>query len=189
LQEQASLAAGGQPRLGLSAAAIASLLSQDPLVPGTRRSIIVSQFGPPLIGPPRFAPAQPPGRTGSGTSPTGDIFQASFDTTNDTKTITTTNQTTITDAKPGWLGVVFGGQDNTETTTTDSFTTTQTVDTSSDDKIVSTITMFSTGAADAYDIKIFYDNTFGTYAIVDADSAALQGGTLANELGPIVARH
>jgi hypothetical protein len=175
LQEEQSLAGGGQPKLGLDVATIKSLLSQDPLV--APRLTVASRFGPPLIAPPRFVPANPPGRKGSGSGTGGDEFQATFDATTEDKQVTTNTQTTITDAKPGWVSVLFGG-DNVETTTTATFTTTQTTDNKTEDKVVTTITLVSEGLDDPYDVKIFYDNPFGTYAIVNSSSPVLQGGTV-----------
>jgi len=178
VREQHSLANGGQPALGLDARTIKSLLSQDPLVP--TKTSVVGHFGPPLVGPPRFVPARIPGRSGSGTGPGGDVIQESFDSATEDKQTTTSSQTTITDAKPGWAAVVFGGE-NVETTTTTTFTMSQSIDNKMDDKITSTITVFSAGFDDPYDVKIFYDHTFGTYAILNSDSPLLQGITVINQ--------
>ncbi len=172
LQEEQSLANGGQPILELDAAAIKALLHLDPLAAASRT--VVAHIGPPLIGLPRFVPADPPGRTGTGTGPDGDIFQASFDSSTNDKQTTTSTQTTITDAKPGWVSVLFGA-DNLETTSTATFTNSSSTDSQMDDKITSTITLFSEGLDDKYDVKIFYDCTFGTYLVVNSDSPALQG--------------
>jgi len=177
LREQHSLANGGQPTLGLDARAIKSLLSQDPLVP-TKISV-AGHLGPPLVGPPRFVPARIHERHGSGTGPGGAVIQESFDSATEDKQTTTSSQTTITDAKPGWVSVVFGGE-NVETTTTTTFTMSQSTDNKMDDKVTSTITLYSAGGDDPYDVKIFYDRTFGTYAILNSDSPLLKGGTLAN---------
>jgi len=171
-QELQSLNAGNAPRLGLDAATIQSLLNQDPLTAAHRP--IQSILHPPLIGPPRFVPADPPERKGSGTGPMGDQFQVTLDTTTEDKTVNTSTTTNVTDMKPGWAAVLFGA-DNTETTTTTTFTTSQTTDLKTEEKIVSTVTMFSQGPDDPYDIKIFYDTTFKTYVIVDANSPTLQG--------------
>jgi hypothetical protein len=152
---------------------IKTLLSQDPLA--TPRRIVTGVFGPPLVGPPRFIPADPPGRKGSGTGPQGDVVQVTFDTTSETKNITTNSTTKITDMKPGWAAVLFGADDNQETTTTATFTMTNTTDDKSEDKITSTITFFSQGVDDPYDVKMFYDCTFGTYIVLNSDSPALQG--------------
>lgn len=133
-------------------------------------------LNPPAIGPPRFLPANPPGRSGSSTGPQGDIVAVTFETTTENKQVNTNAQTTITDAKPGWLAVLFGA-DNTETTSTSTLTNTVTTDDKSDDKLTSTITFVSEDLNDPYDVKIFYDCTFGTYAIVDSDSDLLKGGS------------
>jgi hypothetical protein len=184
-QEQQSLAAGGTPRLGLDLPTIQSLLSQDPLAT-TRRTPVVVAVGPPLVGPPRFVPANPPGHQGSGTGPMGDIVQVTFDTTTEDKTINTNSQTNITDMKPGWAAVLLGA-DNTETTTTAVFTTSHTTDNKTEDKITSTVTFFSEGADDAYDVKFFYDCTFGTYLTLNSNSTALIGGPKSVSLDPAVA--
>jgi hypothetical protein len=173
LQEQASLQSGGTPRLGLDLDTIKTLLSQDPLA--TPRRVVTGVFGPPLVGPPRFIPADPAGRKGSGTGPQGDVVQVTFDTTSETKNITTNSTTKVTDMKPGWAAVLFGADDNQETTTTATFTMTNTTDDKTEDKVTSTVTFFSQGVDDPYDVKLFYDCTFGTYIILNSDSPALQG--------------
>ena len=172
-QEQQSLQNGGAPRLQLDLDTIKTLLSQDPLV--TTRRVVTGVLGPPLVGPPRFVPANPPGRSGSGTGPQGDVVQVIFDTTTETKNVTTNSTTNVTDMKPGWVGVLFGVDDNDETTTTATFSMTNTTDDKSDDKITSTVTLFSQGVDDPYDVKIFYDCTFGTYMTLNSDSPALRG--------------
>lgn len=172
-QEQQSLQNGGTPRLQLDLDAIKTLLSQDPLA--TTRRIVTGVLGPPLVGPPRFIPANPPGRSGSGTGPQGDVVQVIFDTTTETRNVTTNSTTKVTDLKPGWVGVLLGVDDNDETTTTATFSMTNTTDDKSDDKITSTVTFFSRGVDDPYDVKIFYDCTFGTYMILNSDSPALRG--------------
>ena len=172
-QEQRSLENGAAPRLGLDLDTIKTLLNQDPLT-ATRR-LVTTALGPPLVGPPRFIPADPPGRTGSGTGPQGDVVQVTFDTTTETKNVTTKSTTRIIDLKPGWVGVLFGADDNQETTTTAIYSMTNTTDDKSDDKITSTITFFSQGVDDPYDVKIFYDCTFGTYLVLNSNSPALQG--------------
>jgi hypothetical protein len=188
LQEEQSLASGKPPRLGLDLDTIKSLLSQDPLVE-TARSTLGAGVGPPAVGPPRFVPANPAGHKGSGTgaSSGGDVVQASFDTATDDKQTTTNSQTNITDAKPGWLSVLFGA-DNVETTTTSVLTSTQSVDDKSDDKVTATVTFFSEGADDPYNVLLFYDNTFGTYAILDVNSSLLVGNGGATFIGTVNTR-
>lgn len=174
-----TIAAGGQSPLGLDAETIKYLLGLDPLAtpPGPHHIAIGPgvHFGPPVIGRPRFVPADPPGRAGTGTGADGDVFEASYDTATDDVHTTTSAHTTITDVKPGWIPVLFGADDNVETTTTTTFTTTQTTDNKSEDKITTTITLFSQGNNDPYDVRIFYDRTFGTYLILAADSPLLHG--------------
>jgi hypothetical protein len=183
LQEQKSISNGGNPTLGLDAATIASLLNLDPLAPRKPTVASGARIEPPLIGPPRFVPADPPGRKGTGTGSTPDTFQAVVDTTVEDKQVTSNTQSTVTDFKPGWVSVLFGADDS-ETTTTTTLTNSQTVDIKTDDRIVSTITFVSEGLEDPYDVKIFKDFTFGSYVIVDSNSPALQGGTAVIEMEP-----
>jgi hypothetical protein len=183
-QELASLQNGGSPRLGLDLATIQELLNYDPLT--AKRSRILTALGAPLVGAPRFVPANPPERTGSGTTTDGDQFQVSFDTATELKQTTSHVQTSITDAKPGWVSVLFGDP-NVETTTTTTFTTSQSIDTRSEDKLTSTLTMNSEGVDDPYDIRIFYDCTFGTYLALDANSPALKGSEVLVNLEPVLA--
>ena len=56
-----------------------------------------------------------------------------------------------------------------------------TTDDHSDEKVTSTITLFSEGNDDPYDVKIFYDRSFKTYLVVDADSPLLQGVSLVSK--------
>ena len=135
-----------------------------------------------MISRPRYVAAEPPGRAGTGTGPDGDVFEASYDTATDDAQTTTYTHTTITDVKPGWIDVLVGAEDNVETTTTTTLTTTQTTDNRSDDKVTTTITLFSQGNNDPYDVKIFYDRTFGTYLIIDADSPLLKGVGVSKEV-------
>lgn len=182
LAEQQSLASGAAPRLELDAQTIKSLLAQDPLIT-VRRPIVSQPFGPAVVGPPRFVPADPAGHNGSGTGSTGtgDTVIATYEATTDDKQTTISTQTNVTDMKPGFLSVLFGG-DDTETTTTATLTNTQSIDTKTTDKLTSTITFFSEGADDPYDVKIFYDNLFGTYAILDAHSPLLVGSSEVNAM-------
>jgi hypothetical protein len=99
------------------------------------------------------------------------------------KQVTTKSQTNTTDFKPGWAAVLFGADDDVDTTTTTTFTTSNTTDDKTEDKITSTVTLFSEGADDPYNVKIFYDNLFGTYLALDANSPALQGGSVVGNRG------
>jgi hypothetical protein len=179
LEEQQSLANGGTPNFGLDETTIKYLIGLDPLVAPSGPLHIATGAaihpGPPVVGPPRFVPADPKGRQGTGTGPDGDIFEASFDTTTEQIETTTHTQTAVTDVKPAWIPVLFGVDENQETTTTTTYTTSETTDSKSEDKVTCTITLFSEGVDDPYDVKIFYDRTFGTYAILDASSPLLQG--------------
>ena len=188
LAEQVLLQSGGTASLGLDEETIAYLLGVDPLVAHAttgRRPVAGAariHLGPPVIGPPRFVPASPPGRNGTGTGPGGDSFVATFDTTVDDTHKTTRTTTTVTDVKPSWIPVLFGLADNQETTTTTTFTTTQATDDKKEDKVSCQVTLYSTGVDDPYDVKLFYDNTFGTYVILDTDSPLLQGSAGVKEV-------
>jgi hypothetical protein len=184
VDEHASLAAGNPPRLGLDAKTIEALLALDPLVPPTKPALTVRPLPSPIV-PPRYVPADPAERQGSGSSGSGDVWQVTVDTTNDAKQTTTTAQTTITDDKPGWLDVLFG-DDNTETITTTTLTTTHSEDDKTESKLTATITMVTADANDAYDVKCFYDRTFGGYVVLDAKSPLLQGGLIVAK--PVAAR-
>lgn len=173
MHEKARLRNGDAPTLGLDLQTIDSLLAVDPLVNTTRRPF--GWLGTPRIAAPRFEPARPPGRSGSSTGSAGDQFQASFEVTDGTKRVVTSTSTRITDNKPGWAAVLFGAAENEHTTTTSTFTTTQVTEDRSSDKVVTTITLHSAGPQDPYDVKIFYDNLFGTHLAIDADSPLLQG--------------
>lgn len=179
LQEKARLEAKIPATLHLDIPTIDALLSNDVIVAPRKRAIDAIA---PRIAPPRFEPASPPGRTGTGTSGDGDVFAASYDVGTGQKHVTTSSSTTITDNKPSWAAVLFG-TDNIDTTTTATFVTTQTTDDTATDKTSTTITMVSTGLDDPYDISLFYDNLFGTYCVVDSDSPLLHGiGTV--DVGP-----
>lgn len=188
LAELRSLQAGGTPTIGLDETTIAYLLGVDALVAHPRSGRrpaggdVAVHLGPPVIRPPRFIPAVPPGRHGTGTGTGGDNFLAAYDTTVDQSETTTTTTTTVTDVKPSWIPVLFGLADNQETTTTTTLTTSQTTDNRTDDKTSCQVTLYSTGLDDPYDVKLFYDNTFGTYVILDASSPLLQGGAGVEEV-------
>jgi hypothetical protein len=84
--------------------------------------------------------------------------------------------------------VLFGADDDVETTTTTTITMTRTVDTKDEVNLTSTVTFFSDGLDDPYDAKNFYDYTFGTYAYLPPDSPFLQGVSIvidAEALSPI----
>lgn len=173
MQEKALLQGGASPTLGLDVATIDSLLNADPIVAPSRRRL--DWIGAPRIAPPRFEPASPAGRSGSGTGSGGDVFQVSYEVGDGTKHTATSSSTRITDHKPGWGAVLFGLEDNEQTTTTSTFTTSQVTEDKTSDKVVSTVTIFSTGHDDPYDLKLFYDNLFGTYCVLPADSPLLHG--------------
>lgn len=178
-----SLNGGGQATTtGLDVQTLQTLLDLDPyyLLSKRRDSAAV---GPPLVGPPRFTPASPPGRAGDGSLSTGDVFSQSNETISETKTVNTNQTVSVTDVKPGWIDVIFGA-DNTETTTTLTITNGATVDDKSDETITNTITMVSQGDGDTYDIQIYYDQLFGTIVPVPTDSLVLQGVPTPVEVSP-----
>jgi hypothetical protein len=179
VEERQRLEAGEAGTLGLEIAAIDTLLAQDPMAPPARR-MVSSALRPAAIAPPRFVAADPAERSGTSTGPSGDQFSVTYDSTVEDKQVTTTSHAHVTDVKPGWLGVVFGGDDNVETTTSTTFTMSHTVDTKDEVKLTSTVTFFSQGLDDKYDAKNFYDYTFGTYAYVPPDSPFLQGASVVN---------
>jgi len=167
---------GGTGALGLDAATLQSLLVLDPFYVAKHRAAgllgKIKLFAP-LIAAPRFVPAPPYEKSGSGTG-SGDTYSVSYDSATDDKSSTASVSTTITDAKPGWVGALFGG-DNDETTTTLTTTDNQSVDVKTDYKVTNTVTMVSQDQNDKYDIKFFYDRTFKTFAFCRPDDPALQG--------------
>ena len=168
LQDQQALSQGGTATTGLDAASIASLLKLDPFCVKQPGGIVPHI---PLVSPPRFAPNATPERTSEG-APV--FLQESVDVTDEDKEVQTSTQTTITDAKPGWLSVLFGG-DDTETTTTMTLTTAQTTDIKTDLKVTNTLNMFSQDSTDPIDVLIFTDRSFGTYLYAEKGSSVLQG--------------
>jgi hypothetical protein len=173
--ERARLASGGVPELRLTAETVDYLLSQDPLAP-PKHLLSAGLFGPAVIVPPRFTPASPGERRGTSTGGSGDVYQVTFDPGSEDKDVTTNSSVRISDAKPGWLSVIFGS-DDTETTTTETLTTTNTTDTKTDDKLVSSVTFYSVDGTDEYDAKNFYDNVYGTYLFLPPGSPFITGQT------------
>jgi hypothetical protein len=173
LQADLAVASGGTGtnNSGLDAASLKNLLNMDPFC--VKRSV-VAVVGPPLVGPPRFVPASPAERSGVGTGASGDVFTVSFDQTVEDKHTVTSQQLTVTDDKPGWVSAMFGGND-TETTTTMTFTNTQVSDEQNEEKITNSVALFSQDATDPYDVMIFYDKTFGTFLYASKGSSVLQG--------------
>lgn len=161
---------------GLDLQTIQLLLELDPYyLLGKRVGGIIN--GQPLVGPPRFTPADPVERQGSGTLATGDVFSWANETINETKTVSNNATTSVTDVKPGWMDVIFGA-DNTDTTTTLTITNGATTDDKSDETITNTITMVSQDQNDPYDIQIYYDHLFGTIVPIPTGSPVLQGVTI-----------
>lgn len=105
-----------------------------------------------------------------GTDADPDTISVTVTQTQDNKQVTTTTQQTISDLKPGWASVFFGAADDTDTTTTATLTTTQTVDVNTNDTTTSTLTMFG-----SYDIVLYTDTLYSSYAALDPDSPLLQG--------------
>ena len=177
---------GGQPgTLGFDVPAIDALLAQDPMAPPAR-PIVGGELRPPAIAPPRFVPADPAEWSGTSTGPNGDQFSITYDSTIEDKQVATTSQVHVEDNKPGWLAVLFGADEDVETTTTTTLTISHTIDTKDEVKLTSTVTFFSGGLDDPYDSKNFYDYTFGTYAYVSPNSPFLQGVAVVNEAGGLV---
>jgi hypothetical protein len=183
LADLKTLESGGtQTTSGLDAATIKLLLALDPYYVLSQRSTVVSSLGPPLLGPPRFVPMDPPSVNAAGTASTGDVFTRANEQITDTSTTTTNQSVSVTDVKPGWIDVLFG-TDNTETTTTVTLTNTVTTDQKTDETITNTVTMYSTGASDSYSIDFYYDNLFQTIVPVPSNSPVLQGVTIVGATG------
>jgi len=172
-QDRQSLDAG-QPAVytGLDIDTIKMLLNLDPFCV-TR---VVTSVGPPLVSPPRFVPATPPEQSGEGTSTMGDQISASHEVTVDDKQVRTTVNMTVTDAKPGWLDVIFGSP-NVESTQTLTCTVGYSTDTKIDEKVTDVGYFFSDGPEDTYDVMLFYDNLFGTLLFAEKGSPVLNGTT------------
>ena len=167
----AAKSGSGQNNSGPDATTLQYLLNMDPFC----GRVLNTVNRPPLVGPPRFLPADPPARSGSGTGAGGDVFAISVDQTAEDKTTQTSTQLHVTDEKPGWMTSLFGGS-NTETNTTMTLTNTVVSDVQNEEKITNTLTMVSMDGTDPYDIKIFYDTTCGTFLYADKNSPVLQGG-------------
>ncbi|HXK02177.1 MAG TPA: hypothetical protein VMS37_07225 [Verrucomicrobiae bacterium] len=161
----------GTNNSGLDAATLENLLNMDPFCVKRRLNVV---SGPPLVGPPRFVPANPKERSGVGTGSAGDQFTVGFDKTLEDKTTQTSTKTTVTDEKPGFLTALLGGTDQ-ETTTTVTLTNTLASDVQNEEVITNSVALFSQDATDPYDVLIFYDTTFGTYLYVTKGSPVLQG--------------
>ena len=164
---------GGSSPLGLDAATIQYLLALDPLA--AKRQVNVTPLHGPVIGPPRFVPADPPGYFGTGTSESGDGKIIQHSTAIDDVHSTASTHTTVTDVKPGWINVMFGAADNTATTTTVTMTTTQTMESTEENEVTTELRLVSAGNEDAYDVKIFEDLLLKTYVILGKDSPLLHG--------------
>jgi hypothetical protein len=173
LQDQQALSQGGTATLtSLDAQTISLLIALDPYLAPRPRHVVI--LGPPVIRPPRFTPLSPARRTGVGTSSGGDVFSIANEQITDTRSVTTNASVNVTDAKPGWIDVIFGA-DNTETTTTVTIANGMTKDEKSDETITNSVTMLSQGNDDPYDIMMYYDQLFGTLMPVPANSPLLQG--------------
>jgi hypothetical protein len=179
------LASGGTATSGLDAKTIQLLLNLDPYFLLRGRSPIVVNTGPALLGPPRFTPLSPENRKGAGTTATGDQFSMAVENISDTSTTNTSKTIQVTDTKPGWLNVLFGTDDNVETTTTVTATNTVTSDQKTDQTVTNTIVMVSVGPSDPYNINLYFDNFSQTIVPVPFDSPVLQGsaGILENQPG------
>lgn len=157
---------------------IETLLDLDPyyvLRKRTAANAAAINTGPPLLGPPRFAPLNPLNGNGSGTSATGDVFSLANETIADTSTTNTNKTINVTDAKPGWINVLLGSN-NVETTTTITHTNTVTSDQKVDETVTNTVTMFSADQSDPYTVNFYYDNLSQTVVPVAPDLLVLQGG-------------
>jgi hypothetical protein len=171
IAEKHNLESGGQPTLSppLSLDGINTVLAADVMValppPNTGVGNVAQ---PPRVVGPRFLQSNPP--VASGTDADPDTISVTVGVINDTKQVTTTTNQTISDLKPGWASVFFGAADDTDTTTTATLTTTQTVDVNTNDTTTSTLTMFG-----SYDIVLYTDTLYSSYAALDPNSPLLQG--------------
>jgi hypothetical protein len=163
IQDRDSLAAGGNAKnTNLDAASIEMLLSLDPFVANPK----------PVLGAPRFVPADPPNRAGFGTSPQGDQISVSHQVTVEDKRTTTAIKTKITEFRPGWLSALFGSDQTRQDTVT--FGYTSSISDKVDDKISDTATFFSAGPEDPYNVDMFFDRLFGTLAFAPSATVFLQ---------------
>ena len=172
-EDRMSLASGkAASNTGLDADTIKMLLNLDPFCV----TKVTTSVGPPLVGPPRFVPASPKEQRAEGTSTMGDQVLASHEVSEEDKQVQTNVNMNVTDAKPGWLDVIFGTP-NVETTQTLTCTVSHTTDTKTDEKVSATAYFFSEGTDDVYDVMIFYDTLFSTLLFAPKDSPVLTGTT------------
>jgi hypothetical protein len=171
IAEKQNLESGGQPVLSppLSLDGINTVLAADVMVdtPPPRNTGIGNEAHPPRVAGPRFLQANP--AVASGTDADPDTIGVTVAQTTDNRQVTTTTDQTVSDLKPGWAAVILGA-DNTDTTTTATLTTTQTVDVSTNNTTTSTLTMFG-----SYNIVLYTDTLYSSYAALDPDSPLLQG--------------
>ena len=179
-----ALASGGTATSGLDAKTIQLLLDLDPYFLVGKRSPIMVNLGPALLGPPRFTPLNPLNRKGAGTTSTGDVFSLAVEHITDTSTTNTSKTITVTDTKPGWIDVLMGA-DNVEATSTVTATNTVTNDQKTDEIVTNTVTMVSVGPQDPYSVNLYFDNFSQTIVPVSPDSPVLQGnaGVLEKPVG------
>ena len=170
IAEKHNLESGGQPTLSppLSLDGINTVLAADVMVdPPPPNTDIGNEVQPPRVAGPRFLQANP--AVASGTDADPDTIGVTVAKISDDRQVTTTTHQTVSDLKPGWVAVILGA-DNTDTTTTATLTTTQTVDVNTNDTTTSTLTMFG-----SYDIVLYTDTLYSSYAALDPDSPLLQG--------------
>jgi hypothetical protein len=152
------------PVTNLDAATLKMLLSLDPFV---------GNPSPALQGP-RFVQNDPPTAAGSGTDPNGDVLSVSHEvSTTDTHT-TTSLTTTVTDYKPGWLGALFGIEDNqaTEDQATLGYSTAASSNT--DQKQTATVHFFANPGDAPYAVGLYFDRLFGTFAFTPATATIVK---------------
>jgi hypothetical protein len=174
IAEKRNLESGGQPTLSppLTLDGINTVLAADVMVdaPSSRFPVTTgtgNEVQPARVAGPRFLQANPP--VASGTDADPDTIGVTVAKLTDDRQVTTTTNQTISDLKPGWAAVILGA-DNTDTTTTATLTTTQTVDVNTNNTTISTLTMFG-----SYNIVLYTDTLYSTYAALDPDSPLLQG--------------
>ena len=126
----------------------------------------------PTLSEPRFVLNDPPIAAGSGTDPTGDVFNVSHDISVTDTTTQTSVTTTVTDYKPGWLDALFGDNQAREDQAT--FGYTSAVTNATDQKQSATVFFFAKPTDPPYAVGLYFDRLFGTFAFTPADGKELR---------------
>ena len=163
---KAIAASGGSvtagPVTNLDGPTLLMLLSLDPFVGNAK----------PTLSEPRFALNDPPSAGGSGTDPTGDVFNVSHDITTTDTTTQTSVTTTVTDYKPGWLDALFGDNQAREDQAT--FGYTSAVTNTTEQKQTASVFFFARPTDPPYAVGLYFDRLFGTFAFTPAEAFTLR---------------